>query len=101
MEKDMEAKLRNPAVVEKENVAGLKFPNEEVLLSEEAIKLRKSELDKALKLGNAEKGKTRIVFEDSENIKLVETTIWGVTDKRIILKQGVVIPIHRIHEVKI
>ncbi len=97
----MEAKLRNAALVEKENVADLKFPGEEVLLSVEAVKLRKADLDKALKLGNAEKGKTRIIFEDSESVKQVETTIWGVTDKRIILKQGVVIPIHRIHEVRI
>ncbi len=96
----MEANLKKPEVIEKEQVAQLRFPNEEVLLAADAIKLRKADLDKALKLGNIEKGKIKIVFEDSESIKQIETTIWGVTDKRIILKQGVVIPIHRIHEVK-
>jgi hypothetical protein len=30
----------------------------------------------------------------------VETTIWATTDKRIVLKGGVVIPINRIHQVK-
>ncbi len=29
---------------------------------------------------------------------MVETTIWGVTDKRVILKKGVVIPINRIYK---
>ena len=97
----MEANMKKPAVLEKEQVADLRFPAEEVLLSAESIKLRKEELEKALKLGNIEHGKMKIIFEDSEGLKQVETTIWGVTDKRIILKQGVVIPIHRIIEVKI
>ena len=82
-------------------MANLRFPNEEVLLSADAIKARKMELEKALKLGNIEHGKIRIIFEDNAGLKQVETTIWGVTDKRIILKQGLVIPIHRIHEIKI
>jgi hypothetical protein len=30
---------------------------------------------------------------------MVETTIWGVTDNRVILKQGVVIPVNRIHKI--
>ena len=90
----------NPLSVEKENINGLKFPDGEVLLSKEEIKMRTANLERALTLGNLEHNKIKIVFEDSEGIKQVETTVWGVTDKRVILKQGVVIPIHRIHEVK-
>ena len=97
----MDVNLKMPLALEKEQVATLRFPAEEVLNSEEAIKARKEELNKAMKLGNLEHGKIRIVFEDTEGMKQVETTIWGVTDKRIILKQGLVIPIHRIHEIKI
>jgi uncharacterized protein (UPF0248 family) len=96
----MEGKVNIPEMVEKEHIGNLRFPNDEVLKTSDAIRLRKTNLDKALKLGNVEKGKIKIVFEDSDNIKQVETTIWGVTDQRIILKQGVVIPIHRIHEIK-
>jgi hypothetical protein len=48
-----------------------------------------------------EHAKIRIYFEDDSSCKVVETTVWGVTDKRVILKQGVVIPIHRVHSVKI
>ncbi len=97
----MAARIEHPLVVEKENIPVLRFPSEEVLVSDEAIKGRRTELEKALKLGNIEHGKIKIVFEDTEGVKQVETTIWGVTDKRIILKQGIVIPINRIHEVKI
>ncbi|MBI2269913.1 MAG: hypothetical protein HYU69_06080 [Bacteroidetes bacterium] len=97
----MEANIKRPEVIEKEEVVNLRFPAAEVLISADDIKARKTELDKALKLGNVEHGKIKIIFEDANGIKQIETTIWGVTDKRIILKQGIVLPIHRIHEIKI
>lgn len=88
-----------PVLIEKENISGLKFPDTDVLSSKEEIQMRFSNLERALKLGNLEHNKIKIIFEDAEGIKQVNTTVWGVTDKRVILKQGVVIPIHRIHEV--
>jgi hypothetical protein len=87
--------------IEKEEVENLKFPSTEVLNDTEKITERRSELDRALTLGNMEHAKIRIYFEDDTSCKVVETTVWGVTDKRVILKQGVVIPIHRVHSVKI
>ncbi|MGZ4033744.1 MAG: hypothetical protein ACXVPU_05145 [Bacteroidia bacterium] len=90
-----------PVSIDKENISGLKFPDADVLKTNDAIKMRVSHLERALKLGNLEHNKIKIVFEDNEGLKQVDTTVWGVTDKRVILKQGVVIPIHRIHEVKV
>jgi hypothetical protein len=83
--------------IEKENIEGLKFPNQEVLNSDVEIQKRQSDLERALSLGNMEQIKIKIFFEDTQSQKYVETTVWGVTDKRVILKQGVVIPINRIH----
>jgi hypothetical protein len=88
-----------PVKVEKETISELKFPENEVLNSADALKIRTASLERAMKLGNLEHNKIKIIFEDSEGVKQVETTVWGVTDKRVILKQGVVIPINRIHEV--
>ena len=88
-----------PISIEKENIIGLKFPDNDVLSSKDEIKIRNSDIERALKLGNLEHNKIHIVFEDSEGIKQVCTTVWGVTDKRVILKQGILIPIHRIHEI--
>ena len=85
--------------IEKEEVENLKFPSTDVLNDIEKIGERRSELGRALTLGNMEHAKIRIYFEDDSSCKVVETTVWGVTDKRVILKQGVVIPINRIHEV--
>lgn len=91
--------LDKPTLVEKENISGLKFPEHDVLTSKDDIKIRTSNLERALKLGNLEHNKIKIIFEDSTGLKQVETTVWGVTDKRVILKQGVVIPIHRVYEI--
>ena len=91
--------VNRPVSVEKEAVHDLKFPDEDVLISKDAIKARTANLERALKLGNLEHYKIKIVFEDADGLKQVETTVWGVTDKRVILKQGALIPIHRIHEV--
>lgn len=88
-----------PVLIEKENISELKFPDMDVLTSKDEVKMRFTNLERALKLGNLEHNKIKIIFEDSEGIKQVNTTVWGVTDKRVILKQGVVIPIQRIHEV--
>jgi hypothetical protein len=87
--------------IEKEKIENLKFPASEVLMDLPQINERLSDLERALSLGNLEHSKIKIYFEDDISCKVVETTVWGVTDKRVILKQGVVIPINRIHSVRL
>ena len=87
--------------IEKEKISELKFPQTEVLLDKESISERERELNRALSLGNLEHTKIKIYFEDDQSRKLVETTVWGLTDKRVILKQGVVIPINRVHKISL
>jgi hypothetical protein len=87
--------------IEKETISSLKFPNSEVLEDAEKRSDRTSDLSRALSLGNLEQTKIKIYFEDENSCKMVETTVWGVTDKRVILKQGVVIPINRVHYIKL
>ena len=86
-------------VIDKEIVRDLSFPKEDVLATNEERRLRRLTLDRALILGNVDHSKVRIYFSDNEGFKQVETTIWAVTEERIILKSGMVIPIRRIHEV--
>ncbi len=87
-------------VIEKESVSALHFPENDILNTAEEKSERLLALDRALSLGNLEHSKTKIYFEDDTSRKVVETTVWGVTDKRVILKQGTVIPIHRIHSIR-
>ena len=87
-------------LVEKEQISELKFPAIEVLSDDAARKERLQMLLIGLTLGNGQRRKVKIIFEDNEGVKQVETTIWAVTEKNVILKQGVCVPIHRVHEVK-
>ena len=82
--------------IEKENIQALKFPNHEVLEDKDAIFQRNSDLNRAQSLGNLEHSKIKIFFEDNQSKKVVETTVWAVTDNQVVLKQGVGIPINRI-----
>jgi len=85
-------------MIEKEAVTTLKFPSDDVLRYPEERDQRYNELARALSLGNLEHVKTQIYFEDAESKKMIETTVWGLTDHRVILKQGNSIPIHRIYK---
>ncbi|MBN8701606.1 MAG: hypothetical protein J0M08_00935 [Bacteroidetes bacterium] len=89
------------ASIEKEQLATLHFPSQEVLDSKEAKDQRLKDLERALTLGNLDHIKIKLIFADNEGDKQVETTVWGITDKRVILKQGLLIPIHRVKEVRI
>ena len=89
------------STIEKELISDLKFPNEEVLIDKDLIAEREAELNRALTLGNLEHTKIKIYFEDDVSRRMVETTVWGVTDKRVILKQGMVIPINRVHKISL
>jgi len=97
----MNHQLENPTIVQKEFVRFLKLNLDEVLDNQNEIEVRKNKLCKALILGNINKHKVKIYFKDDYTLNLVETTVWGLTDKRVILKSGVVIPINRIIYVKL
>lgn len=86
-------------IIEKEKIETLKFPHSEVLEDDSAIKERKNALERALSLGNLEHSKIQIYFEDSISKKMVETTVWALTDESVVLKQGVEIPINRIFRI--
>jgi len=88
----------NFETIEKEQIDLLHFPKADVLDDGYAKFQRNSELNRALILGNLEHSKIKIFFEDNVSKKVVETTVWGVTDNRVILKQGIGIPINRIYK---
>lgn len=85
--------------IEKEIISEMSFPKEDVLSNADERRQRRNELDRALILGNVDHSKVKIIFSDMTGMKQVETTIWAVTEERIILKSGMVIPIRRIHQI--
>jgi uncharacterized protein (UPF0248 family) len=97
----MNANYPQLSIVEKSIVAGLRFPMQDVLRSAEHISRRRADAERAMILGNNYKCKVKIIFEDNDGLKQIETTIWSVTDKYVLIKTGMGIPLHRIHEVNI
>ena len=87
-------------LIEKESIVEFSFPKGDVLVTEEQRKERQSRIKRGMRLGNSLKRKVKIIFEDVEGLKKVETTIWGFTDKNVILKKTTIIPIRCIREVK-
>lgn len=87
-------------LIEKESITEFSFPKGDVLPSEEKRNERQARIKRGMRLGNNLKRKVKIIFEDIEGLKKVETTIWGFTDKNVILKKTTIIPIRCIHEVK-
>ncbi|MEO8253636.1 MAG: hypothetical protein ABI554_04545 [Flavobacterium sp.] len=85
-------------IIEKEDIASLKFPTTDVLEDDNELKIRIGDINRALALGNLEHSKIKIFFQDNESKKIVDTTVWAVTDKNVVLKQGIVIPINRIYK---
>jgi hypothetical protein len=87
-------------LIEKEDLGQIAFPPEEVLTDLSSKNERSEALHKAASLGNLEKYKVLITYADAESTKEVFTTIWAVTDKKVIFKGGRVIPANRILKVK-
>jgi hypothetical protein len=90
--------LSNFETIEKETIHSLTFPAGDVLRDANAIYQRTVDLTRAQYLGNLEHSKIKIYFEDNHSMKVVETTIWAVTDTSVVLKRGVSIPINRIYK---
>ena len=94
----MNATLK-PTVIEKEIIPNLLFPTIPIDRTKEEMKKLVLKLKRSMVLGNIDRTKMRIIFEDDEGTKEVRTTIWAVGDKNIVLKKGVTIPINRLVDV--
>jgi len=85
--------------IEKEDIAKLHFPAEDVLTDKHEIFQRKQDLEKAMAMGNTDHVKIEIFFEDDKNQLVANTTVWAVTPEHLVLKKGVTIPINRIYRI--
>jgi len=86
-------------ITEQELLHKVNFPIKEVLKNLEQINDRKQIAQRARKLGSLSNERVKIIFEDVEGRKMVETTIWGLTDRYLMLKKGMSLPLHRVHEI--
>ena len=83
----------------KEDIPTVQFKPGDVLTDMEGIRQRREDLEKAMRIGNNEHGKVKIVFETTKGIFHVDTTVWSVTQNNVMLKSSNIIPIRSIHQV--
>lgn len=96
--------MRKPSdsqAIDKRDIRRLRFSREDILSCQKARQQRDEELKQALILGNTHKHKVKILFRDFSSWKHVETTVWSVDEKYVILKEGVVLPKAAIFQVVI
>lgn len=84
--------MDKPELIDKEDVINYHF----LQVSKEESRVTREKLERALRLGNEFKGKTRISFLTDQGPKLIETTVWSVDEQFILIKRGVEIPISSI-----
>ncbi len=89
-----------PLLIQKEEIHSLVFPNQPIEHTAERLNYLEKAILKALKIGNAYRRKIKIIFYDASGLKQVETTVWNSKHRDIILKNGVIIPFHRLVDIK-
>ncbi len=87
--------------ITKEELADIRFPRDPVQLSPEHRSLRDRKIERAMKLGNGDHVKCRILFKDAEGLKWVNTTVWDFDRDNIVLKYGLTIPVSRVLDIEI
>jgi hypothetical protein len=85
--------------ISKEEIPKLKIPNREVLSTPEEIQARKSDLENAMRLGNNDHNKVKLIFQTEEGVMMVETTVWEVTQNYVLLKSNTHLPIRSIYRI--
>lgn len=98
----MDIELKMPATtIAKEQIPGVVSLNPTDVLSNEPDKKHRNRmLYLAMILGNGYKSKVKITFESIDGPRKVETTVWATTEKNVMLKGGVTLPVHSIYSVE-
>lgn len=88
------------ARIPKEEILNYRFYTQDVLLDVKDKQMRYKDLYKGLLLGNTVKEKVKVIFETTDGTKMVETTIWGLTEGFVLLKREIFIPVPSIYRVE-
>lgn len=94
------ATISTKETIPKELIKQLKIEGQEVLQDEQSRIQRTKQLMHAMIVGNTYQRKVWIAFDTGEGVKQVHTTVWGMTTREVILKNGIHIPTCRILSVR-
>jgi hypothetical protein len=86
-------------IISKEELPDYEMSKGDALSNASDISRRRADVERAMKLGNNEHQKVKIIFESTEGTMAVETTVWEVTQNYLILKSNMAVPIRCVHRI--
>jgi hypothetical protein len=86
-------------LISKEDIPKYEMIKGDALVNPADIARRREDVERAMKLGNNEHQKVKIIFETTEGTMAVETTVWEVTQNYLILKSNMAVPIRCVHRI--
>lgn len=86
-------------IIGKEDIPNYEIARGDVLSNAADITKRKEDIVRAMKLGNNDHQKVKIVFETTKGTMAVETTVWEVTENYLILKSNMALPVRCVHRI--
>ncbi len=87
--------------IDKELIPACSFASERNNLTIDQRKNNDKKLYRAMLLGNGYHNKVKIFFATTEGQRQVETTVWAYTERYVILKGGVFIPVESVIDVNL
>ncbi len=79
--------------IDRNDLLKVVFKNENTMYLQESIKSRDQKLYMAMLMGNNYYDNVRILFNTEDGVREVISRIWARTDKFVVLKGGMFIPI--------
>jgi hypothetical protein len=91
---------KNTVIINLEEVISLHFPTDDVFFSREEQQNRLKQVQGLMTIENVMNEPIKIVFQDIEGMKCICTTICGISEKEVVLKNKVRIPMQRILKIE-
>jgi hypothetical protein len=86
-------------ILQQEQLLTVAFKNDNNLYVQEQIKMKDQKLYMAMLMGNNYYNNVRIIFNTEEGESEIISRVWARTDKFIVLRGGVFIPINSVIDI--
>lgn len=87
------ANFRNIPIISKEEITKIQFNSVDVLERDEDIRVRRTNLDKAISLSRSDKFTTNIIVKSNQQLFRMETAILSIDNGLVRTKNGLQIPV--------
>ena len=90
-----------PGIVKEQELQQTVFKNEGKMYAQEQLKSRHQKLYAGMLFGNNFNQNVRILFNTEDGVREIFSRVWATTDRHVVLRSGVFLPISAIIDVLI